>query len=107
MNQHTPHELRQSPRILEFVRAHPECTTKEIRAAFNLGLDRIGCCLTRLRDAGLVTSEKLPNDRSLRWSAIDADLVEDVLRPRQATVKAWAPHLVRHWLDAAFYGAPA
>jgi hypothetical protein len=103
MNQHTPQSQRQRDRILAYVRAHPESTTKEIRATFNLGLDRIGCCLTRMKAAGLLVSEKLPGDRSLRWSAVEEDQI-DSLPMRQTVRQTWEACHMRHWLDVALFG---
>jgi DNA-binding transcriptional ArsR family regulator len=100
-NQHSiPEPSSQKQQILAFVKAHPACTTHDLRAAVNLDLARIGMYLTRLQNDGLVTREKTRGVRLIRWTAVEPEPVEAA--PQQLVVQNWEPPQIpaQSWLSA-------
>lgn len=90
-NAHTPQTGEtQREKILQFVRAHPECTTREIQGSCHLVISRIGMYLARLQSAGLVNSQKTKGQRLLRWTAVpDEDEAEPL--PARVVTTTWEP----------------
>jgi hypothetical protein len=106
-NRYTPDNRRQ--RILAFVRANPTCSTREVADAFDSNSRHIGSELEQLKRSGAIGSMREPEGRRLFWTATGQESKPlSFETPYQPTVRAWKPHLVRHWLDAALFGpAPA
>lgn len=101
-NQHTlPEPTSQKAQILAFVRAHPCCTTHDLRAALGYELDRTGMYLNRLQNAGLVMREKTPGTRLLRWSAVEEPDEADAA-PIRILRTEWEPAQIaaQSWMSA-------
>lgn len=105
-NAKTPDNRRQ--RILAFVRDNPGCGSAQVAEAFGMDSRRAGSELEQLKSWGYAVGEKINN--RMYWTATGKQQVDTTRGeiPYRPTVKAWPPHMVRHWLDAALFGpAPA
>jgi DNA-binding transcriptional ArsR family regulator len=89
-NQHSPlAPASQKAQILAYVKAHPACTTHDLREAVSLDLARIGMYLARLQNDGLVTREKTRGVRLIRWTAVEPEPADAA--PQQTVVQRWEP----------------
>lgn len=102
-NQYTNREgLGQKQIVLEFVQAHPQCTTADILASVKFGNSAsIGNYLTKLANAGHVYCVKLPGHKLLKWSAVEKD--EDDA-PVRVVRQWWSGECQRDVLVAALFG---
>lgn len=104
-NQHTILPRRQ--RILSFVVANPDCSSRDVADAFGMNSKHIGSELEQLARWGYLVGVKSGN--RMYWSATGKTPQEYMKGevPRQIVTRSWQASATRHWLDVAFFGAAA
>jgi DNA-binding transcriptional ArsR family regulator len=99
----------QRARVLAFVRAHPECTTHDLRNAFGIDVMNAGVCLTSLRNAGLVRSEREPGELLARWYVVPKKRATkkeiEVAPVKQRFVSDWTCTTRPGEFERLFFGA--
>lgn len=95
--------------VLNFVRANPACTARDVQAALNLIPDTANMTLSRLRRDGLIDASKAVNSKMWLWFGAEQEEPDDSVDrapPKRIMTSEWTGHK-RDDLLTAFFGAAA